>query len=147
MGTSHVIRFALGVSLQFFFCAAFNLFDDWTLAEMPVRFVACGLVAGLAFLFTVPDFPIDISLRSQAVLFWSVAVALRLIVLPLEPGDDFWRYQWEGKVQLAGFNPYTQPPDDPALANVRAEFPNWYKINHRHFRAIYPPGAQLVFAR
>ena len=146
MGASHVIRFAFGLSLQFFFCAALNLFDDWTLAEMPVRFVACGLVAGIAFLFTVPDFPLNISLRKQALLFWGVAVALRLIVLPLEPGDDFWRYQWEGKIQHAGFNPYTQPPDDPALADLRAEFPNWYKINHRHFRAIYPPGAELVFA-
>ncbi len=31
---------------------------------------------------------------------------LRLVALPLEPGDDFWRYQWEGKIQQAGFNPY-----------------------------------------
>ena len=26
-------------------------------------------------------------------------------------------------------------------------FPNWHKINHRDFRAIYPPGAELIFAR
>src|SRR5207302_5423973 len=25
-------------------------------------------------------------------------------------------------------------------------FPAWHKINHRDFRAIYPPGAELLFA-
>src|SRR5437588_9842289 len=29
---------------------------------------------------------------------------------------------------------------------VRDEFPKWEKINHRDFRAIYPPGAELLFA-
>jgi hypothetical protein len=75
-----------------------------------------------------------------------VVVLLRLVVLPLEPGDDFWRYQWEGKIQQAGFNPYVHAPDDPRLEAVRAEFPEWHKINHRDFRAIYPPGAELIFA-
>ena len=63
----------------------------------------------------------------------------------LEPGDDFWRYQWEGKIQQAGFNPYTHAPDAPALEALREEFPAWHRINHRHFRTIYPPGAELVF--
>jgi alpha-1,6-mannosyltransferase len=71
---------------------------------------------------------------------------LRLVALPLVPGDDFWRYQWEGKIQRAGFNPYVNAPDDPQLERVRADFPNWPKINHRDFRAIYPPGAELLFA-
>ena len=57
-----------------------------------------------------------------------------------------WRYQWEGKIQRAGFNPYVHAPDDPKLEPVRAEFPEWQKINHRDFRAIYPPGAELLFA-
>src|SRR4029079_5662933 len=60
--------------------------------------------------------------------------------------DDFWRYQWEGRIQHAGFNPYVYAPDDPKLEPVRAEFPEWHKINHRDFRAIYPPGAELLFA-
>ncbi len=57
-----------------------------------------------------------------------------------------YRYQWEGKIQRAGFNPYLHAPDDPKLEPVRAEFPDWQKINHRDFRAIYPPGAELLFA-
>ncbi len=141
-----LLRFGIYLALEIALCAALNLFDDWTLAEMPVRFVACGLLAGFAFLLAASEFPAFISLRKQALLFWSVAVLLRLSLLPIEPGDDFWRYQWEGKIQHAGFNPYVQAPDDPALDGLRNEFPNWYKINHRHSQTIYPPGAELIFA-
>jgi hypothetical protein len=73
-------------------------------------------------------------------------VILRLVALPLAPGDDFWRYQWEGKIQQAGFNPYVNAPDDPQLEAVRAQYPAWEKINHRDFRAIYPPGTEIIFA-
>ncbi len=37
-------------------------------------------------------------------------------------------------------------PDDVTLAPLRATFPEFYKINHRDFRAIYPPGTELLFA-
>jgi hypothetical protein len=126
--------------------AALNLFDDWTLQEMPVRFVACAILAGVAFLSAADLFPTALSLRQQRLLFWSVAVLLRLVALPIEVGDDFWRYQWEGKVQNAGFNPYVHPPEADELEPVRAGFENFSRINHRHTRAIYPPGAQLLFA-
>ena len=141
-----LLRFVGYLALELALCAALNRFDDWTLAEMPVRFVGCGLLCGLAFLLAVSNFPAAISVRKQAFLFWGIAVALRLVALPLEPGDDFWRYQWEGKIQHAGFNPYVQAPDDPALDALREQFPNWSKINHRNSQAIYPPGAELIFA-
>lgn len=141
-----LLRFGLALLLQIGFCAALNLFDDWTLQEMPARFVAAGIACGIAFMFAVAQFPDWISLRKQALLFWSVAILLRAIALPLAVGDDFWRYQWEGKMQHGGFNPYLQAPDDPALAQLREDFPFWYKINHRDYRAIYPPGAELLFA-
>lgn len=146
MSISQVLRFGFALLVELLLCAALNLYDDWTLAEMPVRFVAVGIGCGIAFLYAVSEFPIALGPRAQAILFWAVAIALRLLVLPLEPGDDFWRYQWEGKVQQAGLNPYVQAPDDPKLAELRTEFPNFYKINHRHFRAIYPPGVELIFA-
>ena len=145
MPNPRLLRFSFAIAALLGLLAAFNLFDDWTLAEMPVRFVTAGLLCGMAFLVATSDFPVAISLRKQAALFWFVAVVMRLIALPLEPGDDFWRYQWEGKIQLAGFNPYVNPPDDPALELLREDFPAWHKINHRHFRTIYPPGAELLF--
>lgn len=142
-GARWAFGFAIGAELLF--CAALNLFDDWTLEQMPVRFVVAALACGIAYLFAASRFPAAVSLKTQAVLLWAIAIALRLVALPLEPGDDFWRYQWEGKIQHAGFNPYIQPPDDPQLDHVRDDFPAWGKINHREFSAIYPPGAELLF--
>jgi alpha-1,6-mannosyltransferase len=122
-----------------------NYFDNWTLEEMPGKFVAVAILSGIAFLVAASSFPLHFNRRAQATVFWGTVIALRLVALPLEPGDDFWRYQWEGKIQQAGFNPYVSAPDDPQLEPVRAKFPAWSKINHRDFRAIYPPGAELVF--
>src|SRR5688572_26462695 len=146
MRRRQILRLAIALTAAVLSCAALNLFDDWTLEEMPVRFVAAAMLCGVAFLFAIREFPVLTNPRAQAIVFWGMAVALRLTALPLAPGDDLWRYQWEGKIQRAGFNPYTHAPDDPKLEPVRAEFPEWHKINHRHFRAIYPPGAELLFA-
>ncbi len=135
--------FTLGAELLLF--AALNLFDNWTLEQMPVRFVVAAVACGIAYLFATCRFPSAFSLRKQALLLWTVAIALRIAALPLEPGDDFWRYQWEGKIQRAGFNPYVLAPDDAQLENLRADFPAWGKINHREVAAIYPPGTELLF--
>jgi hypothetical protein len=141
-----LIGFSIALVAEIVLCASLNLFDDWTLEEMPVKFVACAMLCGLAYFAAARSFPIQVSPRVQSGVFWAIVIALRLVALPLAPGDDFWRYQWEGKIQQAGFNPYVNAPDDPQLEPVRAEFPEWHKINHRDFRAIYPPGAELLFA-
>jgi len=146
MRRRQLLRFSIALAVEILCCAALNLFDDWTLQEMPVRFVAVAMLGGIAFLFAVTEFPVRTSRRAQAFIFWPVAIALRLLAMPLAPGDDLWRYQWEGKIQRAGYNPYLHAPNDPKLESVRAEFPEWQKINHRDFRAIYPPGAELLFA-
>jgi hypothetical protein len=139
-----LLRFAIALSAEILLCASLNFFDDWTLEGMPVKFVATAMLCGIAYFVAVAKFPAGI--RSQAAVFWVVVVLLRLVALPLAPGDDFWRYQWEGKIQQAGFNPYVNAPDDPQLDAIRTEFPAWQKINHRDFGAIYPPGAELLFA-
>ncbi|HEX4632117.1 MAG TPA: hypothetical protein VH188_14260 [Chthoniobacterales bacterium] len=141
-----LFRFAIALVAEVSLCASLNFFDDWTLEEMPVKFVTVALLSGIAYFAAVSSFPSHLGARAQKTIFWSGVIALRLVALPLEPGDDFWRYQWEGKIQQAGFNPYVNAPDDPQLEQVRAEFPAWHKINHRDFRAIYPPGAELIFA-
>jgi hypothetical protein len=140
-----LICFSIALLAEILLCASWNWFDDWTLQEMPVKFVAIGLQSGIACLVAVREFPVNASPRLQAAIFWIAVIALRLVVLPLEPGDDFHRYQWEGKIQQAGFNPYVVTPDDPQLAPIRAELPGAHKISH-DFRAIYPPGAELIFA-
>src|SRR2546423_4388633 len=141
-----LFRFSIALFAEVSLCVSLNFFDDWTLEEVPVKFVTVALLCGIVYLAAVSSFPINLSERAQKRIFWVAVIALRLVALPLVPGDDFWRYQWEGKIQKAGFNPYLNAPDDPQLESVRAEFPAWHKINHRDFRAIYPPGAELLFA-
>lgn len=109
------------------------------------RFTACGVAAGVAYWLAASSFArANLSARQRRRIFWSGAVVLRLAVATVEPGDDLWRYRWEGMIQLHGFNPYALSPDAPPLASLRDA--DWSKINHRNFAAIYPPFAQGCFA-
>jgi hypothetical protein len=64
--------------------------------------------------------------------------------------DDAYRYVWDGRVQLAGIDPYRYVPADPALASLRDSvlFPPGRapRINRPGVHTIYPPVAQAVFA-
>jgi alpha-1,6-mannosyltransferase len=78
----------------------------------------------------------------------AVAAALRAALLPAPPflSSDIYRYVWDGRVQVAGINPYAHVPADPALAPLRdaAVFPH---INRATYApTIYPPAAQAFFA-
>ncbi|MEL6157683.1 MAG: glycosyltransferase family 2 protein [Cyanobacteria bacterium J06554_11] len=75
--------------------------------------------------------------------FWAVTIAPRLILLAMHPGDDIWRYLWEGHIQNQGFNPYLLPPTADVLIPFRLD--SWSQINHLDHAAIYPPVAQLGF--
>jgi len=83
--------------------------------------------------------------RAETIALFLAAVVVRLPLLDLPPAqsDDIYRYIWEGRVQLAGRNPFAHPPADPALAELRD--PLWPLINHPQHAAIYPPLAQGVF--
>ncbi len=64
--------------------------------------------------------------------------------------DDAYRYVWDGRVQLAGIDPYRYVPLDPALAGLRDPqlFPPDEPpvINRPGVPTLYPPIAQLWFA-
>ena len=139
-------RFGLALLAEIGLFALLHRFDDWHYAEMPVKFVETAVLCGIAFFAATSFFDQAQLGRWTGIVFWSVAILLRLLALPLAPGDDLWRYQWEGKVQLAGFNPYLLSPNDERLAALRPEFPEWGEINHRDYSAIYPPGIELIFA-
>jgi hypothetical protein len=139
-------RFWLALLAEILLLAALHRFDDWRYETMPIKFVETALFCGIAFFAAASTFVRLPAGRWAAITFWSGAIFLRLVALPLEPGDDIWRYQWEGKVQNAGFNPYLLAPNDELLAPVRAQYPDWNRINHRDYSAIYPPGTELIFA-
>ncbi len=75
--------------------------------------------------------------------FWGIAIVARLLLLPMYPGDDIWRYLWEGMIQWQGFSPYLTPPGSAELTSLRTEY--WPLINHPDIAAVYPPLTQLVF--
>ena len=78
----------------------------------------------------------------------TAAVAMRAITFAAPPllSTDIYRYVWDGRVQLAGINPYRYLPDAPQLAFLRddAVFPH---INRADYApTIYPPAAEALFA-
>jgi hypothetical protein len=76
-----------------------------------------------------------------------VALALRASVLPVTPtlSDDVHRYAWEGRVLVAGGNPWRAAPGDPRLTPLR-DTEHHPRINHPGLTAIYPPLAEAGFA-
>jgi alpha-1,6-mannosyltransferase len=145
MNGALVLRFSILLVAEILFFGSLNLFDDWTLQLMPVRFVGAAFASGIAFLAAISHFPPSIDIRRQAILFWGIAILLRIVALPLVPADDLIRYQWEGKIQRAGFNPYQITVSDPQLDDLRHDFPEAAKINHPELRAFDAPGAELLF--
>jgi alpha-1,6-mannosyltransferase len=121
---------------------ALNWWGDLTIPGNPVRFVAGMLAAGVAYAFAGAAFQ---SLRGdqRPRLLWIAALVMRLVVLPMAPGDDLARYQWEGRIQLAGVNPYLTAPDSPAVVHLRDD--GSAGINHPEWAAIYPPATELMF--
>lgn len=86
--------------------------------------------------------------RVRAALFGVILLAAiggRWLLLPVTPtlSDDMYRYRWDGRVQLAGIDPYRYPPNHPSLAFLRdADFS---RINFPHLRTIYPPLMEWAF--
>ena len=71
------------------------------------------------------------------------ALLMRVALFSHEPSNDVYRYLWEGKIQLAGFNPYETPPSDNSLEFLRDS--SFSQINHPTWTAIYGPLAELIF--
>jgi alpha-1,6-mannosyltransferase len=74
----------------------------------------------------------------------SAAVGARVLLLWQAPGDDIYRYIWEGRLLLQNVNPYLHPPDATGLVSFRDAI--WDSVQHKTFSAIYPPLAECSFA-
>ena len=94
--------------------------------------------AGFALLATAAT---SLPLRAAIV----AAVILRLLFLPVMPSltTDYYRYVWDGRVQLAGINPYKYRPYEHQLDRVR--FAGRALINHDELKTAYPPLTEAVF--
>jgi hypothetical protein len=80
---------------------------------------------------------------SSASWVLGVALVVRVVLLTAEPhlSDDFYRYLWEGKAAIHGFDPWSTAPaeidglDDPLRA----------RVNHPELASAYPPAALAWF--
>jgi hypothetical protein len=81
-------------------------------------------------------------LFTLAILF---AVAFRIppVVPPVNYDNDLIRYQWDGRVQKLGINPYAVTPSDAALAYTHTD--ETRAMPSARARTPYPPAAQLFF--
>jgi len=79
------------------------------------------------------------------ILGFALLLRVALLFSPLVLSSDIYRYVWDGRVQMAGINPYLYPPSAQELTPLRDVqiFPH---INRPEARTIYPPGAQMFLA-
>ncbi len=109
---------------------------DFAVAGTVIKFLGAAGIMGLGWMLAATP---------RKIPWWwfgAVAFVTRVALLPMTPGDDVWRYLWEGRIQLEGFSPYLWAPNSPDLVALRDA--TWSGINHAHATAIYPPIAQLV---
>lgn len=120
------------------------------------------LLALVPFLISLPVLVwARISCKTALMLIIGVGIALQCLALSAPPtsSDDFNRYVWDAKVQLAGIDPYRFAPDSAGLAKLR-ERPLFYpgtdcawplgggvcsRVNRPEVHTIYPPVAEGAF--
>jgi rSAM/selenodomain-associated transferase 2 len=114
------------------------------------RLPAAMLLYALGFVLLVllvRRFPETLKPHHAWVLVIALGISARLLFLPYPPGNDIFRYIWEGHVQNHGINPYLVPPESPSLeplaqGELRAIHDG---ISHPWLTAVYPPAALLLF--
>ncbi len=150
MSSPRVAGLLMGLGLQ---GVVLSLMARWSFLARepePFLFAGFGVLAGLFYALNL--WLVGNPLRGRTIagqlplVIWGSAILFRLALLPAEPGDDIWRYLWEGAIQWRGHNPYLLPPDDPVFAGLRAELPYAWRIGHASWPAIYPPLTQIVLA-
>lgn len=84
--------------------------------------------------------------RVEWAIVVGAAIAFFAVVFPLWPSlsADPYRYVWDARVTVHGFNPLVLAPDSPQLAHLRdgVIYPRLYWV---HVPTIYPPAAQGLY--
>jgi len=70
---------------------------------------------------------------------WIFGLLFRLTVIGLDPGlsEDLYRYRWQGKLQAAGGNPYTETPQNPRWDHLRDS--TWPEVTRKDLPSVYGP--------
>ena len=140
-GTLGIIAAAAGLTAIYAYLVSRPNLDG----EIP-EFIALVLAAGLLYIAAVyfaerfrPG-----TLALLVILAGAVAFRMFLVVRPPALSDDVYRYQWEGRIERAGINPYTVAPDSEGLAHFQdSEHPIQ---TGRSTPTLYPPLSELTFS-
>jgi alpha-1,6-mannosyltransferase len=132
--------------------------------QMPFgRFFILYTIAFALYLFAIIRVPTFSTNKRNILVVLGGALVFRLILIPSVPvhENDIYRYIWDGKVFVAGINPYKYAPlrasiepasvdqqnDFEKLKSLRDEDPKFYRrISYKDIPTIYPPLSQFVFA-
>lgn len=116
----------------------------WSLPFIANDGLLLGVYASMFLVYALACRNLD-SVSLPALL--GLALAMRLGLVWHDPvlSDDLFRYVWEGRVWLAGHNPFVESPSSAALEALRDSV-IWPRINHPEVPTIYPPAAQALFA-
>ncbi|MES2571268.1 MAG: hypothetical protein V4710_14580, partial [Verrucomicrobiota bacterium] len=138
---------AMALAAQCALLFAAGTLGDFTVPGNAMKFVTLMFCAGGSFVAALHLAERRAALQPGSfkanTLFWGIAILCRIAMLGCEPGDDIWRYLWEGRIQIEGANPYLLNPAAPELAPWRDV--NWPRINHPDFAAVYPPATEFLF--
>lgn len=117
------------------------------LGEHATRFTVVFPLAFGCLVGMVRWFPRRLTLLQGLLLGFLLGLAVRLLFLPFPPGNDMFRYVWEGHIQRLGSNPYVVSPDDPSIMPLAQDMPSniWKGINHKGLSACYPPFSMILF--
>jgi len=139
--TLTLLALALGIA------GAFARLTGWPdlRSEIPETI---GLLLAAGLLYVIAAYLIERRARGGGVLLVILggALAFRLVALRLEPAlsTDVYRYQWEGRVQRAGINPYTVNPE--ALRHLSLEDPTHPLDAGRTTPTVYPAMSEWSFS-
>jgi alpha-1,6-mannosyltransferase len=81
----------------------------------------------------------------KVVVGFGLLFRVLMLPTPVYLSSDLYRYLWDGRLQLAGVNPYRYAPAAPEVAHLR-DGEIHPGINRPAARTIYPPAAQWLFA-
>lgn len=85
------------------------------------------------------------ALTLKTLVIGTVLFRILLLWLPPTLSDDVYRYIWDGRVQLAGMNPYQHLPSDLVDAGVLESDVVYDRMNSKDLYTVYPPVSQFVF--
>ena len=138
----------VAVLLAFLYGANFTAIRLVIEAEGPSLFRVYPVFFALTFLVYLAGVRLTWGAgRRVALAAIVLGVVFRFFMLPTELvlSTDPYRYLWDGRVQVAGINPYRFSPEAPELAELR-DTRIHPRINRSWARTIYPPGAEALFA-